>query len=473
MEGLEVNEVNYSKTLENKDFRIDSDFYTKPPKVNPNLKYVPIGSILKNAQYGISIEMNEDNIGYPIYRMNEIHNMLCDLDVNKHANITTDEFKKFELNDEDVLFNRTNSYEWVGRTGIYYQQEGKKFTFASYLVRFIPNQEFVLPEYLTTFLNSKFGIWDIKRRARHSINQTNVNPEEVKAINIPLFSINFQTKLKILFKKAYSNLLTSVAAYTAAENLLLETLGLKDFQTTQQNTNIKTFDDFLTSGRLDAEYYQPKYEQLELFLNKFKLIKLADLVTYPISSGSTPKAGGEDYTDALNGIPFIRAVDLQNGVVKTDSFIYIKPEIHNTILKKTKLQKNDVLFSIAGTVGRCAIFEHEFNANINQAVSILRFDEIELLRLYVMLFFNSFIGQIYISKYARQGLQTNLNLDEVGNLKVPIIEMSIQTQIAIQVQQSFQLRTQSQALLDHAKRAVEIAIEQDEATALQYLADHT
>ena len=56
---------------------------------------------------------------------------------------------------------------------IFYDYKDSDFIFASYLVRFVPNENLVLSKYLTTFLNTKFGIWDIKRRARHSINQTN------------------------------------------------------------------------------------------------------------------------------------------------------------------------------------------------------------------------------------------------------------------------------------------------------------
>ena len=123
--------------------------------------------------------MNEVGIGYPIYRMNEIHHLLCDIEASKYANITKEDLTNFKLHNGDVLFNRTNSFEWVGRTGIYYQNDEIDRVFASYLVRFSPDISIILPEYLTTFLNTKYGVWDIKRRARQSINQTNVNPEEV------------------------------------------------------------------------------------------------------------------------------------------------------------------------------------------------------------------------------------------------------------------------------------------------------
>jgi restriction endonuclease S subunit len=139
--------------------------------------------------------------------MNEIHNMLCDFDVSKYAPLTKEEENIFLLNDRDVLFNRTNSYEWVGRTGLYKKQPDKNFVFASYLVRFVPDKTIVLPEYLTSFLNTTYGVAEIRRRARHSINQTNVNPEEIKTIEIPLLSKLLQENIKSHFDKATAGLM--------------------------------------------------------------------------------------------------------------------------------------------------------------------------------------------------------------------------------------------------------------------------
>lgn len=97
MEGLEIKEKKLYEVLSNKDFRIDSSFYTKEPKKNPDLIYAKIGEHLISSQYGISIEMNTDSVGYPIYRMNEIHDMLCDLDVDKCADITQAEYDRFGI----------------------------------------------------------------------------------------------------------------------------------------------------------------------------------------------------------------------------------------------------------------------------------------------------------------------------------------------------------------------------------------
>ncbi len=421
--------------------------------------------------------MNEEGIGYPIYRMNEIHTMMCDLDVDKNAVLSVTEKNLFVLRDRDVLFNRTNSFEWVGRTGIYRKIDPRDFVFASYLVRFVPKESVLLPEYLTTFLNTKFGVWDLKRRARQSINQTNINPEEVKEVDIPLLHLDFQNLIKQCFDIAHQNRITAKQTYTQAEQILLQELGLSDTEIKrveppyqEVNYSVKSFkNSFIQTGRLDAEYYQLKYEEIEKQFDNYRRIKLSELVNYPISSGITPKAGGDDYTDESRGIPFVRAVDLQDGQVSVINFNYIKPEIHNGILKRTQLKNGDVLFSIAGTVGRCAVFKHDFEANINQAVAILRFDEDVINRFYLMVLFNSPVGKSFVEKYSRQGLQTNLNLTEVGDLSIPIIEYSKQQQIAKWVEESFALKQQARQLLEAAKRAVEIAIEQNEEAAMAYL----
>lgn len=323
--------------------------------------------------------------------------------------------------------------------------------------------------YLLTYLICKYGV-AFKERYKTNLLISFISKDDLYRIPVPQLTMSFQNSIEGLFQKIFSDEKKSMIVYRQAETLLLETLGMADFTPSSEAVNIKSFEDsFAVSGRLDAEYYQPKYDYLEDVFNQFSRVRLADLVNHPICSGTTPKANGDDYTDAENGVPFVRAVDLQSGQVSLDNLNYIKPEIHNSVLKRTQLMKNDFLFSIAGTVGRCSVFEHDIAANINQAVAILRFDDALINRYCLMVFFNSSIGKELVEKHARQGVQTNLNLTELGDLSVPILDMTIQRQIADLVQQSFALKAHSTHLLEVAKRAVEMAIEQDELTALNYI----
>ena len=327
----------------------------------------------------------------------------------------------------------------------------------------------ISPYFVSTFLLSKYGRFQTWREATGNV-QLNLFIYKIKTLKLPNLTFAFQQTIESTVKKAHHQSSQAQELYQQAERVLLEELGLVGFKPSTQGVSIKTFaQSFGTTGRLDAEYYQPKYEALEKALNTFPTTTLSQLVNYPIASGITPKAGGDDYTDSSEGIPFVRAVDLVDGIVSLDKVNYVKPHIHKQTLKRTQLKCNDVLFSIAGTVGRTALYNQTVEANINQAVAILRFDESVVQHFYLITFFNSFIGKLLVEKFSRQGLQTNLNLEEVGNLYLPVLEKPIQDKISQLVRQGLALKTQSEALLEIAKRGVELAIETTEAQAQSWM----
>ncbi len=465
LEGLEISEVNFSETLTNKDFRADSDFWTKAPKHNPKLAYVPIGSILKTSQYGISIEMNESDKGYPIYRMNEIHNMLCDFEVSKCADIKADEFGIFSLNDRDVLFNRTNSYEWVGRTGLFRKQADKDFVFASYLVRFVPDEKKVLPEYLVAFLSSIYGIWDIRRRARHSINQTNVNPEEVKEIQIPLLADKVQQEIKSCFDRATENLLETKRLYEQAGALLLDTLGMANFLPNTDAINVKSFkDSFAATGRLDAEYYQPKYEDY-----------LAHATAYP--NGWQPlsqacKLKDENYLpDDAAIYKYIELANIDNSGGITGCTEALGIELPSRA--RRMVTTGDVLVSsIEGSLSSCAIVPEKMNGALcSTGFYVINSELINSETLLVL--FKSPLMQNLLKQSCSGTILTAINKTEFQNIPVPMIEDGAQKKIAALVKESFSLKAESERLLDVAKRAVEIAIEQDENAGMVYIEENS
>ena len=450
MKGLEVSEVWLSKTIENKDFRIDSQFYANAPLRNQNLEYVKIGSILKLSQYGISIEMNEDGIGYPIYRMNEIHNMLCDIDVSKCADISEEEYKLFALKDKDVLFNRTNSFEWVGRTGVYYKNDEKERTFASYLVRFNPDEKIILPEYLCTFLNSRQGVWDIKRRARQSINQTNVNPEEVKEIEIPILSMDLQYAIRDNYVKANHYRIQSKQLFSAAEDQLLSELGLKYWQPQNQNINVKTLSEsFLSSGRLDAEYYQSKYDEIEQRLTQYNIVDMLGNLCWINTENVIPKAGTSYQYIELANIK-------QNGEISgcTYDFGENLPTRARQVVKENQV----MVSSIEGSLQSCAIVSKEFDgAFCSTGFYVIKSDYINSETLLVLLKLEP-IQQLF-KKACSGTILTAMNYEQFSTVLLPIPDEKIQEEISSKIQKSFALKAESKRLLEQAKLMVEQEIE--------------
>ena len=458
MEGLEIKEKKLYEVLSNKDFRIDSSFYTKEPKKNPDLIYAKIGEHLISSQYGISIEMNTDSVGYPIYRMNEIHDMLCDLDVDKCADITQAEYDRFALKDRDVLFNRTNSFEWVGRTGIYYQNDNIQRTFASYLVRLNPKDS-ILPEYLCAYLNCKYGEWDVKRRARQSINQTNVNPEEVKEIEIPILDIDLQQKIRCCFTQANSLRILSQKTYSEAELILHNELGINSIAVTDVNVSQKRFSDFINSGRLDAEYYQPKYDDLFSRLSKFETKRLGDIVQ--IRKSIEP--GSEAYQN--QGIPFIRVSNLSKFGF-SDTEIHLSPDEYGDVIRP---KQNTILLSKDGSVGIAYKVEQDMDVITSGAILHLTITDNEFMPDYLTLVLNSVIVGMQAERDAGGSIIQHWKPSEIENVIIPKLSQEIQQEITNKVKESFALRRESKRLLDLAKTAVETAIEQGENAALRLL----
>lgn len=448
MKGLEIREGLFSETIKNKDFRIDSQYYTQAPVKNQKLKYKKIGGVIHSSQYGLSIEMNEDMCGYPIYRMNELHDMLCDLEVNKYADIPQEEYQRFALKNRDVLFNRTNSFEWVGRTGIYYQNDNIERTFASYLVRFNPKENIILPEYLCAFLNSKRGAQDIKRRARQSINQTNVNPEEVKEIEIPILNMDFQLKIKEYFEKANLYRLKSLTLYKNAENQLLEELGLKDWQPKNDNVSIKTFSDFNKTGRLDAEYYQKKYDEYEKKLDNYGTVELEKLCK--IQDKNFNPVGNSSYS-------YIELSNIGNNGEITGFTEMMGSELPSRA--RILVCEGDLLVSsIEGSLKSCAIVSKEYDkALCSTGFYVLTPTHMNVETM--LLLFKSAPIQDLMRKRCSGTILTAISKDELLKIKLPDVRKEIQRQISSKIQESFALQSESKRLLEEAKMLVEKEIE--------------
>lgn len=451
MEGLEATEVRLSTCFENKDFRTDSGFYTSILFVNPNLEYKKIGDCLLSSQYGISISMNEDGKGYPIYRMNEIHNLLCDLDVNKYADISLDDLLQFVLKNGDVLFNRTNSFEWVGRTGIYYNNDNVDRVFASYLVRLTPKTSILLPEYLTTFLNTKFGMEDIKRRARQSINQTNVNPEEVKEIKIPILEMGLQQQIADNLQRANKKRIVAQALYSSAENYLLECMGMQDFAANPDAYNVKSLkESFLESGRIDAEYYLPKYEDY------IKAVSAYAGGVAPL--GKVCSIKDSNYTPEY-GMKY-RYIELANIGKSGDitDCMYENGEDLPTRARRIVTQGDVIVSSIEGSLGSCALVTDDYdNALCSTGFYVVQSAQINSETLLTL--FKSFPIQQLLKKGCSGTILTGIGKQEFESIPIPLIHPEVQDEIAQHIQRSFALRKEASQLLEKAKLSVEQAIE--------------
>lgn len=175
-----------------------------------------IGSLGVLFEYGLSTPLNEAGSGYKTFRMNEIINLhMVDSGKMKRSNVAEVDFLPRKLEKGDLLFNRTNSIEHVGKTGIF-DLDGE-YTFASYLYRIRCNITKVLPRFLLAMMNSSEFLLEARAKASRSINQANINPTVMRSLSIPLPPIPEQKKFVKAWQSEQSKLDHALKVVSEAE----------------------------------------------------------------------------------------------------------------------------------------------------------------------------------------------------------------------------------------------------------------
>lgn len=178
--------------------------------------------------------------------------------------------------------------------------------------------------------------------------------------------------------------------------------------------------------RFDPHANHPKFQKLFNRLEKYKILPLRDFAEN-IFSGITPKSGGEAYTENDDGVLFIKSGCLSNdGLLTIDTTSKIKPDIHNGLMKSSKLKKNDVLIAIVGaTIGKIGLFDLDCEANINQAIAAVRLKD-NILPEFLVAYMLSPFGQAYLEYLKRPVARANINLQEIGEIGVPLLSLEQQ-----------------------------------------------
>src|SRR3989338_5819215 len=318
--------------------RLDAEYYQPEYFIDfTKGNWRPIGEVLELCQYGLSQAMNDERKGYPIFKMDNIeYGFLFDDDV-RFADISELIFNQFKIKKDDVFFNRVNSEEFVGRTGIY-KLDNLKSVFASYLIRVrVKSRGEILADYLNIFLNSSYGLRQIRKYTRRAVNQANVNAEELKQMRIAVLPINFQKEIAKVSNESWKSFENSKSLYQQAENLLLEELGMKNFESEGELWNVVKLSEVKNANRIDAEYFASKCEKIFSKMKNQNVKKLDDLVT--IKKGIEP--GAESYQE--EGKLFIRVSSLsKNGVIDKDQK-YLSNDLYQKLKEEYEPKAGEIL----------------------------------------------------------------------------------------------------------------------------------
>ncbi|MCG2717107.1 MAG: restriction endonuclease subunit S [Candidatus Marinimicrobia bacterium] len=152
-----------------------------------------IDSISNEVQYGSSSKTDLEMSGIPVLRMGNIVDGELDIHNLKYLPKDHVEFPELLLKKGDLLFNRTNSVELVGKTTIY-NGNPNPCSFASYLIR-VKFCEGIVPEFYSYYINSSYGRKWIKDVVSQQVGQANVNGTKLRNLVVPIPSASEQKEI--------------------------------------------------------------------------------------------------------------------------------------------------------------------------------------------------------------------------------------------------------------------------------------
>ena len=139
---------------------------------------VPLSELVAETQYGTSVKANEDGVGVPILRMGNItYRGALDLTDLKYVDLPSKDLERYSVQRGDLLFNRTNSQDLVGKMGVWDRDE--PYAFAGYLVRLRLRRDVADPAFVAAWFNTTEMKTLLRTRAKPSINMSNINATEV------------------------------------------------------------------------------------------------------------------------------------------------------------------------------------------------------------------------------------------------------------------------------------------------------
>lgn len=436
--------------------RIDAEFYKKNyftvrKKIKNFPKYVKLGHItevFKKGIFDIKASVYEDQ-GIPFVRISNLKD--CFINTSDIVYIPEDENrknKKTELNRNDIILSKT-AYPAASLIDIPVCNISQD----TIGIKLKKNIKELLPHYIVAFLNSKYGLLEMWQWFQGNV-QMHLALPDAKELLIPVPDLNYQYEVKRLIEKAIEYKNKSLLYHSQAEALLLEELGMKDIDLSHEPCYEVNSVDTISANRIDAEYYQPKYERvIEAIKNcRFGWCKLDDKITNITDKYDPEKEPEKDfrYIELSNINPSIGVIDGYSELKGNDL-----PSRARMLIKEGDV----IISSVEGSIDKVALVDNTNDSYIASTGFFVFRTKENTLPEYALTLCKSVLIQKQLEKLASGTILTAVPKNLVQNIIIPNTPKEAQTEIANLIRQSHSARRQAKELLEKAKRKVEEMIE--------------
>jgi len=317
----------------------------------------------------------------------------------------------------------------------------------------LDKDSFIIPSILLMYLWSKLGQLCLDRCATGGTSgQITLPISELKRIPIPPIPEASQLEVDTLFQKSKEAAHNSEKCYQVAQHLLESELGLDKLKFKKPVGYTARFRELEQSRRLDAQHFQPRFDQIINHLSGFDTKRVRDIRLYnrrgvqPVYVDDGPVSVVNSQHIGPNHIDY-------DGLQKTSEKAFAaSPEGH--------IKPNDLLIYTTGAyIGRTNVYLSDQPALASNHVNILRLNS-GIDAAYMALVFQSAIGQFQTQKHLRGSAQAELYPADIEKFFVPLLDSKRQAAIGDLVRNSLEKQQESKRLLEQAKTRVEQLIEE-------------
>lgn len=432
--------------------RLDAEYYQpeyleleeKLNSIKTETIYDISKSVVNFGAYSLCNFIHWEEQGVPYLNVQDIKDGYIDFDNTKFISEKVDKIlKKSKVAEGQIIMTMAGT---IGNVAVAHKIPLK--VNSNQAIAKITLKKEISPYYIVAFFNSYYGKTQILREIVSSV-QPNIFLFQIKNFKVPIVSVKKQKEIEDIYKQGLGEFEKSKSFYTQADNFLLEELGLKDFNPEENLSSVVNLSEVKSANRIDAEYFQPKYEKLKLKIKKYGAKKLGDILEN-VSAKFNPKQD-EKYR-------YVELSNINSSIGVIDGFSEIIGREAPSRAKRI-LRKGDVIVSsVEGSLEKVAIVGKEQN-NYLASTGFFQFKSKEILPEVLLILAKSLVFQMQLEKQCTGTILTAVSKGTIGNTLIPILSKSTQTKIADLVQKSHEARKKARELLEEAKQKVEELIE--------------
>ncbi|MEU1811015.1 restriction endonuclease subunit S [Micromonospora aurantiaca (nom. illeg.)] len=240
--------------------RLDVNYSLARAASAGSVKRVPLGDLVAEIRYGSNTRATAEPSGTPIIRMGNLVDGALDLSDLKYVQVPPSEVERYKLFDGDILVNRTNTKELVGKSAVF--SGDSTYVYASYLIRLRLDLSRAHPDFISGWLNSADARSQIDRVSRRIAGMTNINSQDILALRVPLLPLTLQESLAeelMSARQIYLRSMSHVAAVlSGVSGEVLRLVGMEELGPIRQLSYGVPLSVLMDGGRLDVRYNHPE-----------------------------------------------------------------------------------------------------------------------------------------------------------------------------------------------------------------------